>query len=303
MSLSRRLRSARGFTLVELVVAMTIAAIIGVFVVTLTTTPINAYLDQSGRARQSDAAALITHSLHEDLKRALPNSVSIYSAGTRTVIEMVLVDRVVTYERASILGDSVRGVDFAPIDESQFTVLGYLNPDAGTTYSLGKRLVIGNLGRGVAGRDVYRTTTPGVITPLGTTIQVARNAAAREEAVTLAPHFRFSDPGTSGRLFVISTPVTYICNAAANTRSLRRYSGYALSQNIATSEAAAHLNQAGVQNALLANDVSSCFAGCRSSSAVCDDTLVVRIALNRPSATGGTETLLIHEQFAMDNAP
>ncbi|HEY8539918.1 MAG TPA: prepilin-type N-terminal cleavage/methylation domain-containing protein [Steroidobacteraceae bacterium] len=292
----------RGFTLIEVVVALAIAAILAAFVVTASTAPINAYLDQSGRAQLSDTAAVISRSLADDLRRALPNSVSVTNAGSRSIIEMVLVDAVVNYERADELSDSARGLDFSPASETQFTVLGYLDASAGNTYRLDAHLVVGNLGRGVGGRNVYATTAnPGVITPAGLEINVARNVAARQEAVSIPSGFRFADPGTSGRMFVVRTPVTYICNSA--TRTLRRFSNYALSPNLPASEAAPQLNQAGVENRLLADTVSSCNVACRTNLTVCDDTLILRISLERTSVTGTTETLRIHEQFPMDNDP
>jgi MSHA biogenesis protein MshO len=294
----------RGFTLIELVVALVIAAILAGFVVTATTTPINAYLDQSARAQLNDTAAAISHSLAQDLRRALPNSVSVANIGSRSIIEMVLIDAIVSYQRADELGDSVRGLDFAPTNETQFTVLGYLDAAAGNTYQLNAHLVVGNLGRGVVGRSVYVTTAnPGVVTPAGLQINVARDVVNRQETVSIPAGFRFADPGTSGRMFVVRTPVTYICNSAAGARTLRRFSNYALSPNLPTSEAALQLNQPGVENRLLAESVSSCNVACRTNLIVCDDTLIVRISLQRSSVTGGTETLHIYEQYPMDNAP
>jgi MSHA biogenesis protein MshO len=82
--------SEHGFTLIELVVVMTIigilAALGGIFIVR----PIEGFLDLSRRATLVDAAENALRRMQRDIRRALPNSVRI--AGGGTCLELLLTD-------------------------------------------------------------------------------------------------------------------------------------------------------------------------------------------------------------------
>lgn len=297
--------TARGFTLVELVVAMTLSAIVIGFATMFMRAPVDAYIDQSERAVLSDSAQMISRSLDADLRAALPNSVRIRTSGSRAILEMITVSSVGFYQRTNAL--SPTGAPAQELDvgapEQNFSVYGRLNPAivAPGTYQIDGSLIMGN--RGVTGRDAYRRT--GVVTTSGT-LQVNRNSQG-EEAVQLPAAFTFAGYEARNRIFVFKEVVSYICNTATNARTLRRYSGYALTAAIPTSESSAQLQASGVVSTVLANNISSCRLRCRTGSgstvaataAVCHDTLEADYWVTR--FTTGNETLRVFEQYAMDN--
>lgn len=301
-------RAQRGFTLVEIVVALAITAVIVGTVAMLMTTPMNAYLNQTNEAVLVDASEGVARRLADDLRHALPNSVSIRNAGTRSIIEMLRVESVGFYQGSGALSDAVRELDFTAAD-ARFSLFGRIDPAASGPYTLNAaHLVAGNRGRGVVGFDAYRLgVSPGVITPNGTTIDVTPDVASHEEALTITPPYRFRDPGPGPlgqRLFLVSGPVSYVCNSAVNARALRRYSGYPISPNIPASEAAPQLGTATVE--VLASDVAACRVRCQGGAAnvnVCAGTLVVQLDLSRPNSTGGSSIVRLHQQYPIDNAP
>lgn len=299
---ARRCRKdAPGFTLIELIVAITITTIVVGFVGLFMTAPVDAYIDQSGRALLNDSAQVIARSLGKDLRAALPNSVRIRNVGSRAIVEMLLVDAVSFYRPTGTFGVPDRELDINPAPpDTRFSLFGRLDVNAASNpYSLNGYLVVANAG--TAGLNAYQLTD--VITPVGTNISVNRNAA-QEESLTIAPGFSFMAPDSRNRLFLVSGPVTYICNSAAGARTLRRYSNYPVTAGIPTSEASAQLTGGSVVNTLLAANVASCRMRCRGGAPnvnVCLDTLVVEITADRPT-TAGNESVWLLEHFSVDNS-
>ena len=111
-------------------------------------------------------------------------------------------------------------------------------------------LVIYNIG--VPGASAYEMAN--VITPAGTTISVAAGSAANQNLVTLSPSFKFAYGSPGKRLYLISGPVSYLCDTSAGT--LTRYSGYSIAASQPTS--AATLSAAGATATLVAAGASSC---------------------------------------------
>lgn len=302
-------RGQSGFTLIEIVVALTITAILVGLAAMMMTTPMNAYLNQANNAVLLDAGERVSQRMAADLRRALPNSVSIRNAGTQSIVEMLIVESVGFYRNTGELADLDRELDFSAPD-TKLALFGRIDPAAVAPYLInGRHLVVSNGGRGVAGRDAYQPGgASGASTPDGTTISVMPDSSSGVDALTIAPAFRFRDPGagSSQRAFVVSGPVAYLCDSAAGTRSLRRYGNYAISPNIPTGGAAPQLNAAGVSVEILSTDVDACRMRCRGGAAsadVCQDTLVVQIGLSRSSVDGGAARIRLHQQFPLDNRP
>ena len=101
---------------------------------------------------------------------------------------------------------------------------------------------------GVPGANAYEMTH--VITPAGTTIKISAGTAANQNMVTLSPGFQFTYGSPGKRVYLVSGPVSYLCNAAAGT--LTRYSGYGISSTQPTSA------PSGSTASLVAADVGSC---------------------------------------------
>jgi MSHA biogenesis protein MshO len=302
--LNTRMRAherSRGYTLVEMIVALTNTAIVEIFVTSFITAPVDAYFDQSARTLMNDSSETLSRRFAQDLSRALPNSVRIRNAGTRSIVEMLIVERVSWYQPTGSLPPPDRELSIGAAD-TRFSVFGYLDPTAGNAYTLANlRLAVGNTGTGTA-RNAYTNTN--VLTPTATTITIARDPVSREESVTLTPGFNFMSASARSRMFVVSGPVTYICNSAANARTVRRYSSYPVTAAIPATEAAAQLNGAGVVNSVVADNVGSCRIRCAGGAAnvnVCQDSLVLEVSLDRP-VPGGVESLRVFGQYPVDNA-
>lgn len=301
----RTINSARphGFTLVELVVSITITAIIIGFVAMFMTAPVDAYIDQSERAELNDSAQLIARSLADDLRTALPNSVRIRNVGTRSIVEMLRVDSVSFYRSTGELaGDPLRELAFAPATpDLRFSLFGRLTANGSYPYPAGGHLVVANRSTGNGTLDAYRLVGSRVITPVGTVIQVS-SPTPPEESITLSVGFQFAASDTHQRMFHVIGPIAYVCNSAANARSLRRYSGYPITQNIPTTEASPQILAGSMS--LVASNIASCRLRCVSNlpnDNICGELITVNIAISRQTASGN-ELLTIFEQFRVDNS-
>jgi MSHA biogenesis protein MshO len=290
--------SSTGFTLVELVVTIAISSIVVGFVATFLTAPVDAYIDQTERADITDSAQIVAHRLEEDLRSALPNSVRIRNSGSRSIIEFLLVKSVSFYRQPGELGNNPdRELIFTALGDDRFSAFGQLPVPLPTDF-----LVIGNKGTGNGSPSLDAYIVPGsrVITSTATSIQIAPGPTPFEQSVTLSPSFRFAATESRNRMFLISGPVSYICNSAANARSLRRYQNYAITPGIPVSESSPQLLVAGL-NTLLASDVSSCALRCvGGNNNICDPTIVIEFTVRRVTASGD-ESVEFFAQFPLDN--
>lgn len=299
-----RCDAENGFTLVELVVVIVLSAIVIGFAAMFMTTPMDAYFAQSRRSELTESSDAIARQISVDLRRALPNSVRISNVGTRAIVELLLTDEVVFYRDG--VGAAITELDVGTVD-GQFHTLGRFYP--GDVYPPARalagnfHLAVGNRGLpapGILGRDAYQLTN--VITPNITQITLNSSAIPGEDSVTLLPAFQFNGGSPSNRIFLVSTPVTYICNSAANARTLRRYQDYAIGANIPASEATARLNVAGVVNTLAARDVTACRARCQIPAMPCQGGLVLEVTVSRLT-NAGNDSMRVLVQAPMDNNP
>lgn len=221
-----RVPRQRGFTLVELVVSITLLGILAMVTVPLLQLPMSAYLDATRRADTASEIDATAAKLRADLATALPNSIRIDP--TRRFLEYLEVRAVGRYRNGSdgtppscpaACGNDV--MQFA-CNESCFTTLGPLQgsaPVVGSDY-----VVINPLGPGVANGDPYfggAATPPGGIKGRLQTVTLI----GADSRLTITAH-SFAVAPANKRFYVVSTPVTYECNLA--TRRLTRRWGYAV---------------------------------------------------------------------------
>jgi prepilin-type N-terminal cleavage/methylation domain-containing protein len=88
---------ARGFTIIELVIAITISAIVLVFAAMFIGAPLGAYEAQSRRAELVGDASAAWPRIERDLRAALPNSLRARRNGNFVVLEMLAVEGVARY--------------------------------------------------------------------------------------------------------------------------------------------------------------------------------------------------------------
>lgn len=77
-----------GFTLIELVVAISISAIVVGFMVMFLVTPVETYLAQARRAELVNSANMAANNMASDLRTALPGNVRYTRNGTIEVLEI-----------------------------------------------------------------------------------------------------------------------------------------------------------------------------------------------------------------------
>ncbi len=244
-----RAARAAGMTLIELVITIAVGSVVVAFMALFIVGPMDAYSAQTRRADLVDEADAALRFMARDLRASLPNSVRIAASGSVTAIELLATLDGARYQDGGPLGNPALALDFTQPDGAFATTVPFtqltLPWSSSTAY-----LSIYNVG--VPGASAYEMAN--VITPAGTTITVAAGAAANQNLVTLNPAFRFAWGSPGKRVYLVSGPVTYLCDTAAGT--LSRYSGY----SIASSQpvAAATLLAAGAAVGVVANDIAAC---------------------------------------------
>jgi MSHA biogenesis protein MshO len=237
---------ARGFTLIELIVAITISAIVVIFASMFISAPLGAYETHSRRAALVADTSGAWPRMEGDLRLALPNSLRARRNGNFVVIEMLRVVDVARYTTPTTVNPVTtsgvfRGIPL-PFDSNNPPVNYYLS--------------VGNLG--TAGADAYALAN--TMTPAGTRIQIAANVITGESSVTVTPAAAFTGVSLRQRLYLVSGPVTYLCDEGLGT--LRRYANYTIAPNQIARDSPAELAAAvaagGGSNELVTQGLTSC---------------------------------------------
>jgi MSHA biogenesis protein MshO len=240
---------ARGFTLIELVITIAVGSVVVAFMALFIVMPMNAYTTQTQQAALVDAADSALRFMARDLRSALPNSVRITTSGTVTALELLATADGARYQDGGPLSNPALVLDFTTADTAFATTVPFTQlslPWSSSSYYLS----IYNVG--VPGANAYQMAN--VITPPGTAITISAGAAANQDLVTLSPGFQFAFGSPGKRVYLVSGPVSYLCDTGAAT--LTRYSGYTIASAQPTSAAA--LSAAGATGALVAGNVGSC---------------------------------------------
>ncbi len=238
-----------GVTLIELIVTIVVGSVVVAFMAMFIVTPMQAYTAQTRRAELVDDADSALRLMGRDLRASLPNSVRVTTSGSVSALELLATTDGARYRDSGPLSNAALELDFTAADGAFATTVPFaqltLPWSSSTSY-----LAVYNVG--VPGANAYEMAN--VITPAGTTISIAAGSAANENLVTLSPAFRFAYGSPGRRVYLVSGPVTYLCDTAAAT--LRRYSGYSIASSQPASAAA--LATAGATAALVATDVGAC---------------------------------------------
>jgi MSHA biogenesis protein MshO len=239
-----------GFTLVELVVSITLLAILATAAVPMLRLPMSAYMDAALRSDLRSEMDTAAAKLRDDLAQAMPNSVRVWPpVGVPRYLEYLEVRAYGRYRAGAASGPqscpATCGTDelMLTCSDSCFTTLGPL---------LG--------GAPVPGAD-YVVVTPaggnpyanGAATPPGdmkarlqSVTPIAGDSGSR---ITITPH-QFLNHSANRQFYIVATPVTYECNPV--TQRLTRYWGYPIAALQPTAFGA------GVARAPLATTVSDC---------------------------------------------
>jgi MSHA biogenesis protein MshO len=229
----RQISKSNGFTLIEMVVVITIVAILAAGAALFIRNPTQAFLDSENNSNLTDRADTALRRMGRDIRNALPNSVRTTTNGGNSFIEFIPVKSGGRYRASVGISTSDDPLDFS-LGTDTFDVLG---PPA--TVVTGDKLVIYNLG--ISGADAYEGTNIRALQTTGNLNTLSYNGGT----------FPLESP--SSRFYIVATPVTYACDMS--NRRLLMYSGY----GIATSQpsSVAVLNTLATAR-VLANNVTSC---------------------------------------------
>jgi MSHA biogenesis protein MshO len=261
-----------GFTLIELVVALTISAIVVGFVAMFVSVPVQAHFAQARRSELAASAEAVAQWMSQDVRGALPNSLRTGIVGGRAAVEMIDVAAAAIYRDAGVEGDTL---DFGAPD-NQFDILGL--PAAVATH-----VVVDN--RGTPGQDAYALAN--VIAPAG--INLASST------ITLAPPMQFASASAHRRAFLVSPAtavVRYECDPGA--RTLRRYDNQAMT-------AAIGALPVGAPSQLIASDVTACTFTRRVGTTEHGGLLLIQVTISRVT-NGAAETLNVMKQLKVEDA-
>jgi MSHA biogenesis protein MshO len=268
-----------GVTLVELIVAITVLAIVGVMVAVFMRRPIEGYVDASNRAELTNKADSALRRIARDIRLALPNSVRIATSGSTQYMEFLATSGGGRY-RAMIdtaAPNAANVLDFGTADTT-FEVLGPMPAIAN-----GNLIVVYNL------FSAAGTTTSNAYNGGAGTNRAVVGGVAGNVVTIAATQFPFSSP--SNRFQVVTEAVTYECNPTL--QQIRRYGGYAIALAQPTPPAGAP--------ALLVDGVTAC--GFTYDNAATNATLRTGIVSMSLRLTQSGENVNLLQQVHISNVP
>jgi len=328
-SRSHGIRTARGVTLIELVVVITISAIVATILGVIIVRPIQGYQAQVRRAELVDAAEMSLRRMGREIRQALPNSVRVrdslgnvdsVNCSTTGVTCSLEILRTVDGARYRV-GPGVNpgghgGLNHsdpkyrlqAPgLDGNGFNIIGEfenyrppLTPALPFT-STTERLAIYNQsanGPNSAYADAVLPAGPYVITnpdaPQNTRFTLQDDGGGDEWQIVPNgnPNFNFRWASPNQRFLIVDTPVSYVCNAGANG-NLTRYTNYPIT-------AAQPVTPAGGNSNVLSAPVTACSFSYSAGSN--ERTGLVSLSLTLTDAASGEQVNLLY-QMHVDNFP
>jgi len=272
-------RYGHGVTLIELVIVITISAIIATVLGVIIVRPIQGYQAQVRRAALVDAAEMALRRTARDVRQALPNSVRIVDAlGNTNNVSCLTAGTVCTIEMLNTVdgaryreGPGNIGHNHGPStfrlrvpgnDNDGFNIVGEFQnfrPTLPFTSTTERLAIYSQAATGVnsAYADAVLAAGPYVITnpnaPQSTRFTLQVDGGGDEWRITSSgnPNFNFRWASPNQRVYVVDTPVSYVCSPGSNG-TVTRYSGYPIT-------AAQAATPVGAMNiALLSTPISAC---------------------------------------------
>lgn len=253
-----QLRPETGFTLFELVLVVAISSIIAGMLNSFIRRPMEAYRDMERRATLVDVAETALRRMARDVRASLPNSLRV--SGDKRSLEILHLADGARYREDPGTNPTTSEDHTDPNDwlsfsgDTQFNILGrlsHLDPNYGQALTAGTRLAIYNTSTNVY-TDAATSANPGVITPAATTITVTDDVD--EDKLTLSSSFEFLLRSPRQKVYVIDSPVSYICDLTGET--ITRYGSYNINAIQPTDPGVAPLSAAA--SALVTNRVAAC---------------------------------------------
>ena len=273
-------------TLIEMVIVISITAIIAGAVSVFISRPVEGYADAARRAEMTDIADTALRRMTRDLRTALSNSIRTTTVSGVLYLEYLQSSGGGRYRAAK---DSLGGgniLDFTIADPDGFDVIGAM-----PTLTAGDSIVIYNLASSGTSANAYVGDNRALVNVGAST--------ATTIALTAATKFPFPSPGK--RFQVVQQPVTYACDPVGGT--VRRIAGYAIQAAQPNNVAAAPLSTA-PSNVLLASNVAA-VGGCSftyATSGVAQRAGVVSLSL-QIKESGSADSIWLFQQVHVTNVP
>lgn len=286
---------SRGFTLIELVVSITISSIVLGMVAMIMGAPVEQYLEQARRSELVEASDRVSRTMQGDLRNALPNSVRIGNFANTDVLQLLYATNVVHYVPATLTDTvpeaNVRLKFGAGANDNRFQAYGSFEQTPRTP----SFLVVNNLG--INNADAYENAN--VITPN----RVPVNANFGSYAIALNPNFSFINPSPTNRMYIVRGPVTYVCNRL--TGILTRFDRHAINSGIPANESDAQLTSAGTLTSTVTTGVTTCSFACPKipgSAVTCLRTASVAMRIHR-GVTPDDDSINLLQELNVANDP
>jgi MSHA biogenesis protein MshO len=264
------MRRARGFTLLELVVAITISAVVILFVAMFVAAPVDAYEAHARRNVLVADAATAWPRIEADLRESLPNSVRERRNGAFVALEFLRVEGWARYQ--------------PPLDAS-FTTAGALPLRTNSPHQLS----VNNLAVATAYAAGPTVTVSGVL-------NITAIPMANETSVSVSPVPTLAGGSPGRRIYLVSGPVTYLCDEGQGT--LRRYSGYTPAASQTARDTAAELTAAGAGDELVARGLSTCHFAVSTPSSTQAQAVAARL-----TTTYGAESVTLLHTVRSEHVP
>jgi MSHA biogenesis protein MshO len=288
-------RSARGLTLIEMVVAMVIVGIV-VAAVLVFASPVRQAVDLTARAELTDIADNALQRIGRDVRLALPNSVRVNGAAVEFI-------PVLTAGRYRGEGDGLAGGTNCPNDTGEgvpandqlsfdfaagdtcFKSIGAV-PNGGQITN-NEFLVLNNYGQNFPGQDAYEASAANRVQITGSIVEASRQRISFGS--TTFQRALHDSPGR--RFYVVQQPVSYVCSAGI----LRRHWNYGFQP--------AQPGAPGGASAVIAENVSGCAFEYAANVAPQVGLLTLRLTLAKILSGGETETVTLYHAVHVSNLP
>ena len=289
----------KGFTLIELVITMTIASIIAMVTAQLISRPVTAYANLSLRAQLVDAAESSLERMTREIRTALPNSIRI-GCSNKCIEFLRTIDG--SRYRLSAPGN-VLSFDQSSLDSDGFEVLGHLsdpasivtsnNPDDCRTRNA-DCLVIYNTGQ--INHDAYQLDN----------IATVKNINGSPSVIEFSfPGGQLAFPTSSPaqRFSIVDTPISYICDDTT-TKTITRYQDYPITANHNNVDTDTELMAfSGTEKALVSNKITGCSFTYNAGSATRSGLVTINLILSETMPSGHVESISLIQQVHVVNTP
>ena len=266
-----------GFTLVEMIVVITITGILAASVAVFIRRPVEAYVDVARRAELTDIADTALRRITRDVRTALPNSIRTTTVGNITYLEYLQTTGGGRYRTELDSGGAGDPLDLTVADTA-FDVIGTM-----PALAAGNSIVIYNLSPAGSTANAYSGDNRALV-DVGST-------SAPTIALNPGKKFPYESPGK--RFHVVEQAVTYACDPLpAGDGVLRRYWNYGIVDPQPTPPATGSA-------ALLATNISGCSFTYTASGPTARTGV---LALNLQISKDG-ETVRLFQQAHVNNIP